>query len=175
MFLVNSEWDFFSAWMTSLELYTAFNVERELEAFKTKIKICRTFVRSSANSQSTFKANKQEKPQLRGKKTLNNKTCTDTLALLYKAKNITVTLSKYFTLEVRMLCSSRMTFFAMLILKDMLSCSNGNWQSSEKFHPEQLSEKWYFHNLQLCSIRAHGTREQEKSQQERFSCPSFVL
>lgn len=30
----------------------------------------------------------------------------------------------------------------------------------------QLSENWYFHNLQLCSILAHGTREPEKSQQE---------
>lgn len=67
--------------MKSFELYTVLNMERKLEAFKTRIKVCRTFVRSFANSQSTFKANKQEKPQIRVEKILNNKTHTNTLAL----------------------------------------------------------------------------------------------
>lgn len=59
----------------------------------------------------------------------------------------------------------------MLILKDAVSYSKDDWQqSSGKVHPQQLTETQDFNDLQFCSILAHDSREQEKS--ERLSCPS---
>lgn len=144
MFLINSGLESFSAWMQSFDLSSALSMERKLEAFKTRINSYPAFVRSCQFTVCILiasKANKQEKLQLRGKKTryltllpcytkqrIPLLHCPDTFHLMWGC----------FVVPGRL-------FFAMLLLKD-ISYSNDNWQQTFS-GSEQLNETWDFNEL----------------------------